>query len=128
MIPIGSSESGRPLLLAYNRVASKTARAGGQKWPPVSFMFASDFISKLKKIDRKFNLDFDHRTDIGDGASGLYYDGEYVCGCPHGSMPERSLISEGRIIVRGWKDVLDILLNKKLITNDKSFKYFGYYK
>ena len=104
-------------------------KRGWGNLPPHFFMFASDLVSKLRRIDPYFSLDVQHKVGSDEGSAGLYHDGNFVCGCPLGSMPDRSLMdNHGRIIVRGWQDILDILLKKKLITNSKSYKYFRYYR
>ena len=92
-------------------------------------MFATNLESKLKKINSKFWIDWEHKiiTISKDGSAGLYLDDDYICGCSLGNIPGESIKEDsGRIIIRGWKDLLKILFDFKLVTSNDVLKYFGW--
>jgi hypothetical protein len=52
---------------------------------------------------------------------------EILCGLPRTNLPEYTKYSEdGNVIIRGYKDIVHILVQKRIITWEKADKYFGY--
>lgn len=85
-------------------------------------MFIGNFIQKIRKLNRK--LCFISASDTAKPI-GLYQYTDnninHICGVDRGFIPEFIVYDKkGRIIKGGWRRVLMILLQKKLINKNKA--------
>lgn len=93
-------------------------------------MHVLTFERKLKRISPAFNI---HRAYAAMGfteeaSCGLYKDGEYLMGVPYNEMPEYTVRREdGRILVRGWKNVVGNLVADRRIRRRDAERVFGFY-
>ena len=50
---------------------------------------------------------------------------KFICGCPVNYVPEHDIKKDGRLVVRGYRSILKILLDSKLIDKHKAESLFG---
>ncbi|MGD9724883.1 MAG: hypothetical protein AB7V39_00545 [Nitrospiraceae bacterium] len=90
-------------------------------------MFAGDFARKLRKLNPEL------RIWCGDDATkpaGLYYvrRGEYrdICGVDKNYVPEYKVVRwNGSVVKQGWRDVLMVLIARKLVDRRKAERLFS---
>jgi len=89
-------------------------------------MLAGDFQRRLRRMNKEL------RVFCGDSnrAAGLYHvvNGEYeeLCGIDKNYVPEFPTCEpNGRIIRRGWRSVVQLLIGRKLVSRDWAQKVFS---
>lgn len=92
-------------------------------------MLAGDFARKLRKLNSKLRI---YCGDDKSKPAGLYYihGGQYceICGVDKNYVPEFIISdSKGHIVKSGWRRVVNILVNKRLVDKRKAEKVFNTY-
>lgn len=90
-------------------------------------MLASDFQKKIKRLNPRLRI---YCGDNPDRPAGLYIvrNGEYeeLCGVDKNYINEWPTYDKyGKMIRGGWHRVLQLLIGKKLISREYSYKLFG---
>lgn len=90
-------------------------------------MYASEFASNLKKLNKKLRI---FAGSDNSKPAGLYYvvNGEYIsiCGVDKNEIPEYIIFDEaGHILKSGWRRVLTLLIERGLIDRKKTVKLFN---
>lgn len=93
-------------------------------------MFASDFQSKLQKLNPRLRI---FCGDSPTRPAGLYIiqGNEYtdLCGVDKNWIGEWPIYDRyGKMLKGGWRRVIKLLSDKKLIDRQRSHKYFGYWE
>lgn len=90
-------------------------------------MLASDFQSKLRKLNKNIRI---YCGDNDSRLAGVFHvvDGEYIdiIGVDKNYLPEWPKVDEqGRIVKSGWRRVMRVLIEKKLVDRRRAEAVFG---
>lgn len=90
-------------------------------------MLAGTFQQKIKKLNKNLRI---FCGNDNSKPAGLYivFFGEYVpiCGVDKNELPDRTIVADtGHIIKGGWRRVVNLLIQKKLVDHNKAQRVFG---